>query len=776
MYNKKRKMEKFLTRTVGIMACMSSLFLGAFDNMRIMIDKDAVLAIAHAGADVTGTMQLHEGAIIGRDVRYHGGILAGEEGSCYLDGIFKPYGMFIVSFPSTIAEQVLDHDSVPLDEQKEKQGISTIGRGTVLLGDHDLLIGIGGTIPFPVVINGADSLIAGSVRCIGEIILTHAAAQLIWENDGVLLSPVHLRGGTISLRRDLLCEDNGKLEGAGRVQGNGRRVVAGVTDGMWKNSIAWHDTHIRLSAPSTVLAGIWKCAGSCSVKADQGIIDIQENGGIVVEENGTLFIAEATVRGVNNHHGIVLEKNAVLELANVTVLCTDTLTTAQGTVRIKGPTKLVLNEHQWILENDARLVVDGADLVFDVQHENPVICVNPEQQLTLLHNGRVTGYSSLSASPMATVGGNNGFRPDNGIQSTIGNDGIVHRITRTVHLTKQMFENSSNQVSKHVFIFDRSSSEQPCLVIQPESYGDRTVQLPSELIFRGDGIVRFDGDMMFAGTHVRVLCDEGAVMQCGERARISVGIQKCTWEFMHGGCLVLDKQSQLTMGTAPGQDIQFIVRKNSHCIIAHDQALLSFAFADYDIIISGGTFAMERGTLIWNGQAQNFSGGYLRSLIVENGGVFSLGDTAQVLCVPNTRVEEKELDSFCSMTTGTVHGTGSICLYDQMRAAFSPALVVHPSSINIVGSIQDIVGALTVKKRDGISYVQLRSGDAVVDGVYREGKIIELHPGDHHLFYDAPEPGKPRTVIRGYDGHNRLFTISARGIRQLHCQGGGMER
>ncbi len=737
---------------------MSSLFLGAFDNMRIMINKDAVLAIARAEADVTGTIQLHEGAIIGRDVCYREGILAGEEGSCYLEGIFKPYGMFIVGSAQ--------------NEQRKKQSISTIGRGTVLLGDHDSLIGIGGTIAFPVVINGTDSLIAGSVRCMGEIIITHAAAQLIWENNGALLSPLHLRGGTIFLRRDLLCEDNGTLEGAGCVQGNGQHVVATVTDEIWKNSIAWHDTHIRLSAPSTVLAGIWRCAGSCSIKADQGIIDIQENGGIVVEENGTLFIADATVRGVNNYHGIVLEKNAVLELANVTVLCTDTLAITHGTVCIKGPTKLVLNEHQWILENDARLIIDGADLVFDVQHENPIICVNPEQQLTLLHNGRVTGYSSLLASPMTTIGENNGLKPDTGIVSASTNDTVVHRISNTVYLTKQMLEKSD----KHVFIFERSSSGQPCLVIHPGLYGNRTVQLPSELIFRGDGIVRLEGDMMFTGTHVRLVCDEGVVMQCCERARVSVGIQNCIWECMHGGCLVLDKQSQLTMGTAPGQDIQFIVRKNSHCIVAHDQAIVSFAFADYDIIISGGAFAMERGTLIWNGQAENFSGGHLRSLIVENGGVFSLGAAAQLLCVPNTCVKEKEQDSFCSMVTGTVQGAGSICLYDQIRAAFSPVLVVHPSLVNIVGSIQDIVGALTVKKRDGISYVQLRSGDTVIDGVYQEGKIIALHPGDHHLFYDAPEPGKPRTVIRGYDGHNRLFTISARGIRQLHCQGGGMEQ
>ncbi|HXW85806.1 MAG TPA: hypothetical protein VEK38_00535, partial [Candidatus Bathyarchaeia archaeon] len=246
--------------------------------------------------------------------------------------------------------------------------------------------------------------------------------------------------------------------------------------------------------------------------------------------------------------------------------------------------------------------------------------------------------------------------------------------------------------------------------------------------------------------------------------------------------VLLDKKSALMFGAEAGQEITWKMHSGSSCLITHPDACLSFVQGTYDVIIDGYLIVRE-GIFACNTDASEICAGHLRLLSVGADGIFQLEKKGNFVCASNDRKEEKEQDTTWHVA-GTFVSDGAIRLYNRTRRTFFAPVLVQTAVADMTGSLADIIAALTVKKKKNISYVTIASNvddddisddNVDLEGIFSNGFIVPLKKGDHQLFYDSSGAGDEKiTVIRGYDGHNRLFTIHPAGFRQLHCQGGGM--
>ncbi|MFA6535264.1 MAG: hypothetical protein WCS92_03345, partial [Candidatus Babeliales bacterium] len=225
---------------------------------------------------------------------------------------------------------------------------------------------------------------------------------------------ITLNGGTFILITDNSFASDKTFTGSGKVQLLGTKMAFGpTTDINMTNTIYWQGLTkggIELNAQKTSLSGTWTIGGNVVLNGNGNILDLSNHGKLTIRPNSTLSLENISLKGLGQNFGSLnfMDDTATLRLSNAYLELDNDLSTTIGKIYVNSPTVVGLKNHNWTLDQNASMTVDGTTLWQDPldQESGGKIKFGTgsiDNYLTLVSSGTIKTATSLEALTTGTT-------------------------------------------------------------------------------------------------------------------------------------------------------------------------------------------------------------------------------------------------------------------------------------------------------------------------------------------------------------------------------------
>lgn len=637
-------------------------------------------------------------------------------------------------------------------------------------------------------------------------------ASVIFDAVNPVSGTILLNGGALILNQDLVLRNPTYLENLGTIFGNSNILHICSSIEAIAGPATLQDLHIKFDGDISVIGDgfdVIDIKGFCNIQGQGNTINMH-SGGMAVEQGSTLSLTNLIIKGIgNNSNNITLSSpDSELELSNVTIELMSDIVTKMGTVRVKGPVRIITHGYTWTFENTGTLLVDGTQLYCDCgeQAHGNILFDSPQKNIQV-KNGGVIEFSR-------------DYIKNDDLDKHISHDcykDLLDRVDRLQDTISYLRNSDNNFLISDEFLFDisllpnsgaaavfqfeaRRPGTTPRVIFDPDFFGnDGRVELPalSRITFRGDGIVQIKDGVVFDFASSQLIFEDGALLQADPGATVVFGgqAQKSRDRIVRessvmadygfgqliirkGAQVLLDNPTHVIFGETPLSDLSLQVDCGGMFVVNNKDAVVSFHLGTFDITFSNHSILdIVDGTVELNMLAGQSSPGVIKKLSFTHGAMLEIHRTNNahgiLSLAPNSNIAENRLPSIATefdTTTGTIKGDGTIQFknFDASGCVTHDTLVcVQKQKIHTIGTMTHLFMALSNVRKStefaGAAIVAQQAMDGkeqyVVFCPECDGSVVLLKPGDHDVFYDGSYPDGPRDVIRGYDQHNKLFEI-----------------
>jgi hypothetical protein len=351
-------------------------------HARISIGSGSRLHVNTNNMSIDGTLDLSSSSTV--TSRNAGAIIAFNRGQLVTDGLdatltgsFNPTGSDTISLAGN--------------------GHFSVQPGTVIQGVN---------------VSGIANTILGQPIFSSPIVLADEDTELSLGIQSVLEHDIKLNDGSLTLADNLILADNARIMGDGVVILNKRRLDLGSTyTNKWTGDISFYDALDMTLNGSVQVSGAWTFVGNNVVNGNGAVLDLSGGGVLRVGIGSSLQLNDIVIKGLGDGEDFGQltfgSTDAVIKTSNVT-LQLDNHYTLSGNLYVTGPTTLALGEHDFALDDEADLTVDGATLWMDPldAKANPGVVYTPAGSTgvsTMLNGGVIRAVSAKNVATQSLI-------------------------------------------------------------------------------------------------------------------------------------------------------------------------------------------------------------------------------------------------------------------------------------------------------------------------------------------------------------------------------------
>ncbi len=277
---------------------------------------------------------------------------------------------------------------------------------TYKLSNGDSLHLVEGYTTKDVVADSGFSIFGGISGFAGTLTLKNNSVTLQSDLQTPCFSNITLNGGTFIVSSDGSFAADKTFTGSGKVQLLGTKMAFGPTTDMnMTNTIYWQGItkgSIELNAQKTSLSSTWTIGGNVVLNGKGNILDLSNKGKLTIRPNSTLSLENISLKGLGQNLGNInfMDDTATLRLANAYLELDNDLSTTIGKIYVNGPTIVGLKNHNWTLDQNASMTVDGVTLWQDPLDQETGGKIkfgtgSIDNYLTLISSGTIKTATSL---------------------------------------------------------------------------------------------------------------------------------------------------------------------------------------------------------------------------------------------------------------------------------------------------------------------------------------------------------------------------------------------
>ena len=285
---------------------------------------------------------------------------------------------------------------------------------TYKLSNGDSLHLVEGYTTKDVVADSGFSIFGGISGFAGTLTLKNNSVTLQSDLQTPCFSNITLNGGTFIVSSDGSFAADKTFTGSGKVQLLGTKMAFGPTTDMnMTNTIYWQGVTkggIELNAQKTSLSGTWTIGGNVVLNGKGNILNLSNHGNLTIRPNSTLSLENISLKGLGQNLGKInfMDDTATLKLANAYLELDNDLSTTIGKIYVNGPTIVGLKNHNWTLDQNASMTVDGVTLWQDPLDQETGGKIkfgtgSIDNYLTLVSSGTIKTATSLETLTTGTT-------------------------------------------------------------------------------------------------------------------------------------------------------------------------------------------------------------------------------------------------------------------------------------------------------------------------------------------------------------------------------------
>ena len=251
----------------------------------------------------------------------------------------------------------------------------------IILNANQTIDSDNGAIIEGIQINGSGAAISGQPTFNSAIVIKGATEDVTMCIQNKLNQNVTMNGGTVHLGDDLALQDGVFLAGDGTVNMHDKTLTlpAAVTTG-WTGALTFFNANDLNLSGYTTLSGTWTFSGdglTSRVGGSGNILDISNNGTIVVADNHSLYLSDIHIKGLGASGGSlsISANGGHVYLSNVTIELDGSYAFNSGNITVQGNNCVVIakNHNKFNITSNAVLTIDGVALLFDPLGTSPII-------------------------------------------------------------------------------------------------------------------------------------------------------------------------------------------------------------------------------------------------------------------------------------------------------------------------------------------------------------------------------------------------------------------
>jgi len=184
-----------------------------------------------------------------------------------------------------------------------------------------------------------------------------------------LTKNIELNNGTLILSDDLALGDDVLIAGSGVVNLSNKTLHLPGDESNWNDLLFFENANdIELHA-KTVLSGIWTFVGQSTINGNGCVLDLTNNGKLVIKPNSQIQLNDITIKGIGNSEGlgsfVFEDESSQIVFSSVTVELESDYTTSLGNIYVDGTSTVLVKDHIWLFDQLGSLTVDGVTLWTD---------------------------------------------------------------------------------------------------------------------------------------------------------------------------------------------------------------------------------------------------------------------------------------------------------------------------------------------------------------------------------------------------------------------------
>ncbi len=161
------------------------------------------------------------------------------------------------------------------------------------------------------------------------VTVTYAGSRRLDQN-------IKLNGGILFLEEDINFNDRRKIQGPGKVIGNGRRITFGSSDFTYDSNLYFDNASAISINSNMTLSGVWTFSGSRNRISGKGFaLTFGVGGKIIIERGSTLIFDNIVVDGITTNNLYCKNNAGTLSLKEMTWLQSSNYTFSVGSLQIK---------------------------------------------------------------------------------------------------------------------------------------------------------------------------------------------------------------------------------------------------------------------------------------------------------------------------------------------------------------------------------------------------------------------------------------------------------
>lgn len=318
----------FLLFSVNL--CLATVNFGSRDS-KINVLAGARLNVGSGNLSIDGTLSQETGGLVtGNSFSFDNGVLEQGAAESLLNGTFNPSATEVLQFT---------------------------GNG-VLRGEPGSLI-------YGVLISGLNNIISGQPTFVLPISLLNGSSEVVLDLQEALSQSLSLNGGRAVLKGDLALCDDVKIVGPGTVDLNNRQLsLGGAYKEHWSDDIVFERAASLVLTGSVSLDASWYFNSDSNISGNGAILDLSNNGKIVVGANTALYLEDIVIKGLGDTLGKIIftSNTSKLYMSKVELALGSNYTITLGQIVVDGTSLFNHGPYQFNINTAANLTVDGVTL------------------------------------------------------------------------------------------------------------------------------------------------------------------------------------------------------------------------------------------------------------------------------------------------------------------------------------------------------------------------------------------------------------------------------
>lgn len=206
-----------------------------------------------------------------------------------------------------------------------------VGAYTYQLDGNDSIFFTRGTLPFALLITGQTNRAKGNGTISGPIIFSDSVSELFLGISGELQNYINLNNGTLKLDSPLALNNNGIINGPGKIDLATYNIALSRTVATWPTSVQWLSSRAEIGLLGTLsLLDTWTFSGNVTLNGYGNTLDLANSGELVVGANSMLTLKNIQIAGVGGNNIRCIDNSGTLSLLNARLFLDDNYSFTQG--------------------------------------------------------------------------------------------------------------------------------------------------------------------------------------------------------------------------------------------------------------------------------------------------------------------------------------------------------------------------------------------------------------------------------------------------------------